>query len=132
MSLRCSQTLDDSMKTQQKIAADTTLAKVLAPEDVRVGDYVAVLDEIYEFPAIAWLSDPPLSNQDEVIQVRLRPREATSPLCVVDACLPYVFVKSPRGKPKTLDLRSCRLARLDRHYAKRVWKELNTKPKKKK
>ena len=119
------------MKTKQKIAADTTLAKVLAPEDVRVGDYIAVLDEVYEYPAIVWLCDPPLTDQEEIVRVRLRPRETAPPLRVLDACLPYVFVKPPRGKPKTLDLRSCRLARLDRDYAKHVWKELGKKPSKK-
>ncbi len=118
------------MKTKQKIAVNTTLAKVLAPEDVCVGDYIAVLDEVFELPAIAWLCDPPLSSQEDIIRVRLRPREATPPLRVKAVCLPYVFVKPPRGKSKTLDLRSCRLARLNSGYAKRVWKSLGKKKKK--
>ncbi len=119
------------MKTQQKITTDTTLAKVLAPEDVRVGDYIAVLDEVFELPAIVWLCDPPLSEQEEIIRIRMCPRDVTPPLRVIAACLPYVFVKPPHGKAKTLDLRICRLARLDRKYAKRVWKTLVKKPSKK-
>ena len=116
------------MKTKTNIAdRDVTLAKTLAPEDVRRGDYVAVLSEEYEYPAFAWLCDHSLTSHDEMIRVRFRPRETTGPLRVIDACLPFVFVKEPKGESRTLDLRAVRLARLDRAYAKRVWKAMASK-----
>ncbi|QDT69142.1 hypothetical protein MalM25_20700 [Planctomycetes bacterium MalM25] len=119
------------MKTRQATAdRDATLAKTLAPEDVRPGDYVAVLDEEYECCAAAWYCDPP-PHADKVIHVRLRPREPEPPLRVIDACLPFVYVQPPKGDGRTLDLRAVRLARLDRDYARRVCKLLQPKKKRK-
>lgn len=115
------------MKTQRSLAdRDATLAKTLAPEDVRPGDYVAVLDEEIEWPAACWYADPPM-GVEPIVRLRLRPRELQPPLKVVDVCLPFVFVKRPKGEAATLDLRAARLARLDAGYAKRVWRELGTK-----
>lgn len=106
------------MKTKPTTTArDTTLAKPLAPEDVRPGDYVAVLE-------------PPMGREQDVIRVRIRPTDNSGPLRVVDACLPFVFVKPPKGDGRTLDLRAVRLARLDRDYARRVCESLGTKKRK--
>jgi hypothetical protein len=113
------------MKTKTAIAdRDVTLAKTLAPEDVRPGDYVAVLSEEYEYAKFAWSCDASLSDGDNILRVRFKPRETSGPLRVIDACLPFVFVKGPKGAGRTLDLRVVRLARLDRSYAKRVCKTL--------
>lgn len=111
----------------KKRTTGVTLAKTLAPEDVRRGMYVAVLDQEYQYPAIVWTCDDQMSDREEVIRVRLRPQDTEAPLRVCDACLPFVFVEPPRGKPSTLDLRSVRLVRIDRGYAKRVWKRLQKK-----
>lgn len=112
------------MKTNRKTAAPPpTLAKTLAPEDVRVGDDVAVLDQEWEWPAHYCYDDPPL-GAGPVVRVRLRPHEASPPLRVVAVCLPYVFVEPPRGDAVTLDARSVRFVRLDRRYAKRVRRSL--------
>ena len=100
-----------------------TLAKPLAPEDVRDGDFVAVLDVEYEWPASSWYCDPPLGSE-KVIRARLRPHETSPPLRVIDACLPFVCVEPPTGPPMTLDLRAVRLVRLDAGYAERVTEAL--------
>lgn len=110
---------------------DATLARPLAPEDVRPGDYVAVLSEEYEYPAIAWYCEPPMGRETEVIRVRLRPRDTDAPLRVVDACLPFVYVEPPKGPGRTLDLRAVRVARLDRRYARRVCAALEGKKRRK-
>lgn len=99
-----------------------TAAKPLAPDDVSPGDYVAVLDEQHEFPAVVWYCDRPLAGEDDVVRVRLRPREAEGPLRVTDVCTPFVFVKNRVGKIRTVDLRAVRLARIDREVARRVWR----------
>lgn len=118
------------MKTKPANADhDTTLAKPLAPEDVRPGDYVAVLDQEYQYPAIVWFYEPPMGREQEVIRVRVRPSETSGPLRVIDACLPFVFVKPPKGEGQTLDVRAVRLALLDRDYARRVCASLSGKKK---
>ncbi|MEN0110181.1 MAG: hypothetical protein AAF805_05620 [Planctomycetota bacterium] len=112
------------MKTNRPPADPApTLAKTLAPEDVRPGDDVAVLDREWEWPAHGCGYDPPIGGEP-VLRVRLRPHDATPPLRVVAVCLPYVFVEPPRGEPRTLDVRAVRLARLDGGYARRVRKAL--------
>ncbi|MEQ8846850.1 hypothetical protein [Botrimarina sp.] len=111
------------MSTTTRAADHASLAKPLAPEDVRAGDYVAVLDEELQWCAANWYCDPP-PHGERVIHVRLRPREAAPPLRVLDACLPFVFVEPPDGAGYTLDLRAVRLARLDKGYARRVVKAM--------
>ena len=100
-----------------------TLAKTLAPEEVRVGDFVAVLQEEYEYPEFMWSCDTSY-NQDAIVRVRLRPGAPCDPLRVKAVCLPFVLVKPPKGRARTLDVRAVRRARLDPSYAKFARKAL--------
>ena len=99
-----------------------SLAKALAPEDVRAGDFVAVLDEVFEAPSFFWCDDGALMPREEVVRIRYMPTAEAVPLKVKGVCLPYVLVKPPRGGKRTLDVRKVRLARLDRRYARAAWK----------
>ena len=100
----------------------STLARVLAPEDVRPGDYVALLEEIYELPSYWWRTDSVLESRDELVRIRMIPTQENLPLKVKSVCLPFVLAKKPTGERQTLDLRRCRLARLDDRYAASAWK----------
>jgi hypothetical protein len=110
------------MSSNTTTADRTALAAMLAPEDVRCGDYIAVLDEIVELPS--WLWCDLLTDTGALRQIRCRADGGGVPLKVKAICLPFVFVKSPRQQPWTLDVRQYRLVRLDRSYARTVWKEL--------
>ena len=101
--------------------AEATLAKPLAPEDVRKGDFVGVLYVIYELPSFFWCAESFQIPHDEPVRLQLVP-EPGPPLKVQSVCVPFVFVKDPVGKQKMLDLRKCRLARLDRDFARTIWK----------
>ena len=46
------------------------------------------------------------------------------PLKVLAVCLPFVLVKGPLSKPRAIDIRQVRLARLDNQYARTAWKVL--------
>lgn len=105
-----------------------TAAKPLAPEDVAPGDYVAVLDQVYEYPSVVWYCDRPLAGEDEVIRLRLRPHRSELPLRVVAVCVPFVYAEDVGGKRRTIDLRSTRLARIDRKVGKRVWAKPGARP----
>lgn len=99
-------------------AADAaTLAKSLAPEDIRRGDFLAVLDETWEYPSWFWCSDATLLPREEPVRIRTLPRDDALPLEVHAACLPFVLVRDVHGRTRTLDVRRCRVARLDRRYA---------------
>lgn len=96
--------------------ATSGLAKGLAPEEVRVGDFVAVLHEVYEFPSFFWDCDSQLSSREEIVRMLFTPDFAGEPLEVRAVCLPFVMVKPMKGKPWQVDVRRKRLARLDAQY----------------
>ncbi|MDB5335408.1 MAG: hypothetical protein JWN70_1027 [Planctomycetaceae bacterium] len=98
------------------------MAKVLAPEDVRAGDYVAVLHVVCELPSFLWCSDSSTVRLDEPVRVPFMPKQGGVPLRVRSVCLPFILVKAPSGTLRILDVRRQLLARLDRAYARIVWK----------
>ena len=106
----------------------SALAKPLAPEDVRVGDYVALLDYVVEFAASSCGCQPHWQSGGEsqlyhVERLRyLTPADRQVPLQVLAICLPLVLAKPPRGEVQTLDGRQVRPARLSRRYARTAWK----------
>lgn len=101
---------------------DSKVAKVLAPEDVRAGDYVAVLHVVCELPSFLWCSDSSTVRLDEAVRVPFMPKQGGVPLRVRSVCLPFILVKAPSGTLRILDVRRHLLARLDRAYARIVWK----------
>lgn len=109
-------------KPTRKAAPEATLARTLAPEEIRPGDFVATLYEIVEFPPWMWCTDPTLTRRDETVRIRTTPREDSLPLKVRSVCLPFVLVREPCGRDRTLDVRRCRLARLDGEYSAAAWK----------
>jgi hypothetical protein len=104
----------------QDTEVSCTAARV-APEDLRRGDFIAVLSEIVEVPSFLW-SDTLAANRGELVRLRRLPTEDRVPLKVKAICLPFVFVRSPSGQFQTVDVRLASLARLERAYAKTVWK----------
>lgn len=106
-------------------AADRTagsLAKPLAPEDVRAGEFVAILDEICELPSYFWNDCGALAPRDQLVRIRHIPATEALPMKVRCVCLPFVLVKQPCGARRTLDVRKSRLARLDAKFARAAWK----------
>lgn len=109
-------------------SSDPSLARTLAPEEVRVGDFVAVLHEIVEFPS--WYWDLGALPPHEPVRVAKTPEHGGVPLAVEAVCLPFVLVKSPCGAHRTLDVRANRLARVDADFAaavKRVVRQARAK-----
>ena len=102
-----------------------TLARALAPEELRAGEFVAVLHAVSEWPSWFWDGDAALLPAERPVRIARTPDAPGVPLEVVAACLPFVLVEYPCGKQLSLDVRTSRLARLDRGYARaarRAWK----------
>lgn len=104
----------------------STVAKALAPEDIRLGDFVTILYAITELPSFLWCADAATLPLHEPIRYQFVPEKAGIPLKVKSICLPFVLVKHPCGDRRTLDVRQCRLARLDWGYASVTWKAYRT------
>lgn len=102
--------------------SESALARALAPEEIRRGDFVAVLYVISEWPSFFWPSDSALERRDELVRICSTPHGESQPLKVRAVCLPFVLAKTPTGAQKTLDVRRCRLARLENRYARTAWR----------
>ncbi len=111
---RCSDTSDVAVAREA-----TSLAKALAPEEIRRGDFVTPLFVVSECPSWYW-DDDALHPRDELIRIRSTPCDEATPLKVTAICLPFVLVETPQGEGKTLDVRRVRLARLDRTFARKT------------
>jgi hypothetical protein len=105
-------------KRRRQHASASTLAKALAPEEIRAGDFMAVLHEIYELPSYMWCADAALLQRDELVRIRMTPTAEAAPLKVSAVCLPFVLVREPCGRQRTLDVRRQRFARLDKKFAR--------------
>ena len=75
----------------------STLAKTLAPEEIRRGDFVTLLDVTYEVPSNFWDADAVTLPRDQPVRIRCMPERGGVPLKVQGVCLPFVLVKEPRG-----------------------------------
>lgn len=116
---------------QPQGGADGTLAKALAPEEIRTGDYVALLNVVYEVPSFFWCDDAALVPREQPVRIQFTPETGSVPLKVKSVCLPYVLVKHPDGRKFTLDVRRSKLARLGAGFAKIAWKAIKSqRPKK--
>jgi hypothetical protein len=104
-----------------EIARGGSLAKPLAPEEIRVGDFVTPLHVFYDFPSFFW-DDSAVGRRDEMVRICYIPETGGVPLKVKSICLPFVLARQPSGEQQTLDVRKVRLARLDAKYAKAAWK----------
>jgi hypothetical protein len=112
----------DELLEQQSSKKSSTLAKPLAPEEIRCGDYVTPLEEIAEWPSFFWCDELYQQSREQPIRIRMRPSWGGVPLRVVQVCLPFVLVKQPCGSGRTLDVRKVRIARLAKRYARAAWK----------
>jgi hypothetical protein len=112
------------MKTEVTTNCESYVARPLAAEDLRCGDFVSVLHEIVEWPSFYWPCEAQLLPPGELVRIQTRPDCSGQPLKVKSLCLPFVFVKTPPGPHRILDIRHHTLVRLTPHYARLVWKSL--------
>lgn len=115
------------MRTSLTSRSEPTLAATAAPEDLRCGDVIAVLNEVFEYPSFLWPLDGSMSPPEQPVRIRWRARRSGQPLRIVGICLPFVFVETPGRRFRTLDLRQCECVRLSRKYARLVWRTLRRK-----
>jgi hypothetical protein len=93
----------------------------LAPEDVRAGDFVALLHVVHEIPSFWWCGISTI-RPDEPVRIPFVPKNGGVPFRVRSVCLPFILVKAPTGRLRSLDVRRYRLARLDPTHALVAWK----------
>jgi hypothetical protein len=107
----------------------TSVARTVHPEDLKCGDYVAVLNDIEEFPSFLWGCDVDSSSREQPVRMRFRSSGDGTPMRIKSICLPFVLVVSPRSQSLIFDVRQVELVRLPKRYAKAAWKHLKKKTK---
>jgi hypothetical protein len=117
------------MKTSTESHSATTVAATIAGEDIHCGDFVTLLNAIFEVPSYQW--DQAMLPPTELVRLKLIPCDAGVPLKVFAVCLPFIYAKDSKGEIKTLDLRREQLVRLSGDCAEKVWDELKAAQKKK-
>lgn len=108
------------MNTNRISIEPTRVSSSVAPEDLRRGDFVAVLNEVVELPSYLW-EDAFTNSAERLVRVQLWASGGGDVLKIKAICLPFIFVKSARGGPQTVDVRRVQLVRLSKRYAKTVW-----------
>lgn len=108
-------------------ASERTAARKLHPEDICVGDDVALSEVVFQYPSYMWCgADTTMLPPDQKVQVTFLPWESPQPLKVQSICLPFVLCKQVNGKSEMLDIRQVQLVRLDFEFASRARKALNS------
>ncbi|MHC4911275.1 MAG: hypothetical protein ACYTF9_16345 [Planctomycetota bacterium] len=117
-------TKNKSRKRRKKKAASlrasdgrVALSQRLAPDDLVPGLDVAILESIDEF-----VVPTAVCGTLECARIETFPC-GTEALLVLDVCLPFVLVRGAEAA-FLLDVRQCRLARLDKRFARRVRKSV--------
>jgi hypothetical protein len=95
------------------------LSRIVAPEDLRIGDCIAILSAAEEIVSYG------CDCSQAMLPVRIVWMCGSGdPLRVEAICLPFVLVVSPSGEHSTLDIRRSRLVRLSARYASAAFKRL--------
>jgi len=93
--------------------------RVLAPEDIAPGQFVAPLYRIFERPAGSYC-DESIESRD-LGTLRWRAMISDGPYRVLDVCLPLVLVEDADGDKSQLDTRDTVIARLSDAYGQRAF-----------
>jgi len=103
-------------------SATTDAVKTVAPEDLRVGDFVAILLEDCQYPTHYWVWFSPDVPEGQPVRLTFMPTDDIGvPLKVAAICLPFIAVENADGEKRSLDLRQCKLGRLTEDYVAATW-----------
>ncbi len=98
------------------------MAQSVAPEDLQPGDYINALHVIVEHYPLPWERDSLAHGPGPVRTLSLP--DGTLPARVVEVCLPFVLIKTPQGKHRTVDVRRYRLARVSERFGRSVFEQI--------
>ena len=101
------------------------VSRKLHPEDIAIGDNVAVSEVAYQYAPYMWFGvDSSVLPPHEVVQLTYYPNDSHEPLIVKSVCLPFVLCEQVDTVHVVFDLRQTQLARLDPTFATAVRKAL--------
>ncbi len=108
--------------TLQQEFPQLVASRTVSPEDLAVGDYIAITRYVIEAPSFFWCCDETIRQREELAQIWLMPKDIQPPMKVLEVCLPFVLTKTVDRRHKLLDLRMLQLVRVDPRYGRKVRK----------
>jgi len=94
----------------------------VAPEDIRRGDFVAILRQVCEY--VPMFAEGKPEDGDLPRRILVLPKQGGLPLRVIEVCLPFLLVEQVDGTHATLDTRRNRFARLSEEFARLAIKRI--------
>lgn len=98
------------------MATQTLTTRQIAPDDMKIGDYVAITHEYCEF-IDRYASERHQQLTLQRVETLYEDEDAGTPLLVMRICLPFVLVRKPDKQYVSVDIRRFKLVKLDDHYA---------------
>jgi hypothetical protein len=112
-----------SAATTQSEQLLQTVSRRLAAEDIQIGSYVTVVQQISELVSFLWIGDTSPEGREQPVMYRHTPSNSGEPYRVLAICLPFVFTEDIRGEAETFDVRQCELTQLTNGYVEAVRKK---------
>lgn len=98
------------------MTSEPLIRRVIAPEDIRVGDHIVVTRKHDQILPI-WIEVNRSSRSIEAAQATLIPEETGQPVCVLTICLPFIMVMDVHEVRFPIDTRLHKLAYVSEAYA---------------
>ena len=109
-----------SAATTQTEQSLQTVSRRLAAEDIHVGNYITVMQQISELVSFLWFGETSPEDREQPVLYRHTPSNCGEPYRVLAVCLPFVFAEDIRGEAETFDLRQCEITQLTDGYVEAV------------
>jgi hypothetical protein len=107
----------DTKHSATQSVKSLAVAKTLAPEEIRAGDFVAILRVTTQWPSFFWCGGEAPQPVESAIRIPWILNDGGVPLRVVSVCLPFVLAKPPTGPSIILDVRVCQFGKLGVPFA---------------
>ena len=109
---------DSDLDSDSQSPSGLTVAKPLHPEDIAVGDDVAILLTSSQSPTFNWYGlDTSILPIEQPITITYLPYGDQEALVVQQICLPFIICKTFDDRHRYLDVRQVQLARLNKSFA---------------
>ena len=97
------------------------VAQPLAPEDLAAGQYVTPLTRLREHMPF-FCTEEAFKDRTEPYRMNCIPK-VRAPVRVVEVCLPFVLIETPKGTTRMIDLRRYRLARVSDRFGRIMFEQ---------
>jgi hypothetical protein len=109
-----------SAATTQSEHSLQTVSRRLAAEDIQIGSYITVVQQISELVSFLWMGDTLPEGREQPVLYRHTPSNCGEPYRVLAVCLPFVLTEDISEEAAILDLRQCEVTQLSAGYVEAV------------